>query len=72
MGRVNRFGWGEREGGRECISGRKTIGPNLGVDSERLVLSSGRANGMPCVEMKCVDVGRHTSGERALLDLTWS
>ena len=33
-----------------------------------LFLSAGEVNGIPGVAVKCVDIGRNTSGEGGLLD----
>ena len=33
------------------------------------VLSDGEAGGIPSVAVKCVDIGRNTSGEGGLLDI---
>ena len=33
------------------------------------VLSDGEAGGIPGVAVKCVDIGRNTSGEGGLLDI---
>ena len=35
--------------------------------SKLLVLSDGEAGGIPCVAVKCVEIGRNTSGEGDLL-----
>ena len=37
--------------------------------SKLLVLSDGEAGGIPSVAVKCVDIGRNTSGEGGLLDI---
>ena len=34
-----------------------------------LILSDGEAGGIPRVAVKCVDIGRNTSGEGGLLDI---
>ena len=34
-----------------------------------LTLSDGEAGGIPSVAVKCVDIGRNTSGEGGLLDI---
>ena len=34
-----------------------------------LILSDGEAGGIPSVAVKCVDIGRNTSGEGGLLDI---
>ena len=36
---------------------------------ELRVLSDGEAGGIPSVAVKCVDIGRNTSGEGGLLDI---
>ena len=37
--------------------------------SKLLVLSDGEAGGIPRVAVKCVEMGRNTSGEGGLLDI---
>ena len=46
---------------------------SMGLTHELLLklffLSIGEAGGIPCVAVKCVDIGRNTSGEGGLLDI---
>ncbi len=35
--------------------------------SKLLVLSDGEAGGIPCVAVKCADIGKNTDGEGSLL-----
>ena len=37
--------------------------------SKLFFLSDGEAGGIPSVAVKCVDIGRNTSGEGGLLDI---
>ena len=37
--------------------------------SKLLVLSDGEAGGIPGVAVKCIEIGRNTSGEGGLLDI---
>jgi hypothetical protein len=39
------------------------------VHLKLLFLSDGEAGGIPGVAVKCVDIGRNTSGEGGLLDI---
>ncbi len=58
----------ERGGRAESKSDVKTKGSTLGLALELFVLSAGEGSGIPCVAVKCVDIGRNTSGEGGLLD----
>ena len=37
--------------------------------SKLLVLSDGEAGGIPSVAVKCIEIGKNTSGEGGLLDI---
>ncbi len=41
---------------------------NMGAAFETFNLSVGEGSGIPGVAVKCVDIGRNTSGEGGLLD----
>ena len=45
----------------------KTMGLTPELLSKLLVLSDGEAGGIPGVAVKCVEIGRNTSGEGGLL-----
>jgi hypothetical protein len=47
----------------------KCRGSTLEVHLKLYVLSDGEADGIPGVAVKCVDIGRNTSGEGGLLDI---
>ncbi len=44
------------------------MGPTHSLDLYLYVLSAGEAIGIPCVEVKCVEVRRNTRGEGGVLD----
>ena len=46
----------------------KTRGSTSGLHLKLLFLSTGEADGIPSVAVKCVDIRRNTSGEGDLLD----
>ncbi len=46
----------------------KSAGLNLVMGSELIFLSAGEESGIPSVAVKCVDIGKNTSGEGGLLD----
>ena len=46
----------------------KTMGSTHKVHLKLFLLSVGEVNGIPGVAVKCVDIGRNTSGEGGLLD----
>ena len=46
----------------------KTMGSTHKVHLKLFLLSVGEVNGIPGVAVKCVDIGRNTSGEGDLLD----
>ena len=46
----------------------KTVGLTYGLHLKLSFLSVGEVNGIPGVAVKCVDIGRNTSGEGGLLD----
>ncbi len=48
--------------------GVKTTGSNRCLDLKLVFLSTGEADGIPSVAVKCVDIRRNTSGEGGLLD----
>ncbi len=58
----------ERECRRESKSEVKTTGSTYGLHLKLFVLSTGEADGIPSVAVKCVDIRRNTSGEGGLLD----
>ena len=47
----------------------KTQGSTLSLHLKLLILSDGEVGGIPGVAVKCVDIGRNTSGEGGLLDI---
>ena len=47
----------------------KFQGSTLELRLKLSFLSDGEAGGIPCVAVKCVDIGRNTSGEGGLLDI---
>ena len=53
---------------REGKSDVKTMGSTHKVHLKLFLLSVGGGNGIPGVAVKCVDIGRNTSGEGDLLD----
>jgi hypothetical protein len=46
----------------------KSLGLTEELPSKLLCLSPGEASGIPSVAVKCVDIGRNTSGEGGSLD----
>ena len=48
-------------------SGVKYQGLTLGLHLKLIILSEVEASGIPSVAVKCVDIGRNTSGEGGLL-----
>ena len=46
----------------------KTGGSTSGLHLKLWFLSTGEADGIPSVAVKCVDIRRNTSGEGGLLD----
>ena len=46
----------------------KSLGSTKELHSKLIDLSDGEENGIPGVTVKCVDIGRNTSGEGDLLD----
>ena len=53
---------------REGKSDVKTMGSTHSLHLKLFFLSVGEVNGIPRVAVKCVDIGRNTSGEGDLLD----
>ena len=53
---------------REIKSDVKIMGSTHNLHSKLTFLSMGEVNGIPGVAVKCVDIGRNTSGEGDLLD----
>ncbi len=58
----------EGAGRREIKSDVKTTGSPYGLHLKLFFLSTGEADGIPSVAVKCVDIRRNTSGEGGLLD----
>ncbi len=58
----------ERAGRRGSKSDGKTMGSTCGLHLKLFFLSTGEADGIPSVAVKCVDIRRTTSGEGGLLD----
>ncbi len=58
----------ERACGRESQTDMKTMGSTCGLHLKLFFLSTGEADGIPSVAVKCVDMRRNTSGEGGLLD----
>ncbi len=46
----------------------KTMGATCGLHLKLFFLSTGEADGIPSVAVKCVDIRRNTSGEGDFLD----
>ncbi len=46
----------------------KSCGLTAELHLKLLILSTGEADGIPSVAVKCVDIRRNTSGEGGLLD----
>ena len=46
----------------------KTVGSTRSLHLKLIPLSVGEVNGIPGVAVKCVEIGRNTSGEGGLLD----
>ena len=55
---------------RESKSDVKIVGSTHKLHLKLFFLSVGEVNGIPGVAVKCVDIGRNTSGEGELLDDT--
>ena len=53
---------------REGKSDVKIMGSTHNLHLKLFFLSVGEVNGIPSVAVKCVDIGRNTSGEGDLLD----
>ena len=53
---------------RDSKSDVKIMGLTHKLHLKLLFLSVGEVNGIPGVAVKCVDIGRNTSGEGGLLD----
>ena len=53
---------------RDCKSDVKLMGSTHNLHLKLFFLSVGEVNGIPSVAVKCVDIGRNTSGEGDLLD----
>ncbi len=68
MASVVRVEWVDRAARRESKSDVKTAGSTCGLHLELCFLSTGEADGIPSVAVKCVDIRRNTSGEGGLLD----
>ena len=47
----------------------KYHGSTVGLLLKLMILSDGEADGIPSVAVKCVEIGRNTSGEGGLLDI---
>ncbi len=60
--------WVERAGSRRGKSDVKSAGSTRELHLKLLPLSTGEADGIPSVAVKCVDIRRNTSGEGGLLD----
>ncbi len=58
----------KRECRRDCKSDVKAMGSTYGLHLKLSFLSTGEADGIPSVAVKCVDIRRNTSGEGGLLD----
>ena len=52
---------------RDCKSDVKTVGSTGSLHLKLRFLSVGEVSGIPGVAVKCVDIGRNTSGEGDLL-----
>ncbi len=65
---MRRSYWGERAWRRDGKSDVKTMGSTHSMHLKLSLLRVGEAGGIPCVEVKCVDIRRNTSGEGGLLD----
>ena len=55
---------------RDCKSDVKIMGSTHDLRLKLWFLRVGEVNGIPGVAVKCVDIGRNTSGEGELLDDT--
>ena len=53
---------------RDSKSDVKILGSTQNLRLKLLLLRVGEVNGIPGVAVKCVDIGRNTSGEGDLLD----
>ncbi len=58
----------ERQSRGESKSDVKAMGSTCGLHLKLFFLSTGEADGIPSVAVKCVDIRRKTSGEGGLLD----
>ncbi len=58
----------ERACRRESKSDVETMGSACGLHLKLFFLSTGEADGIPSVAVKCVDIRGNTSGEGGLLD----
>ena len=47
----------------------KTSGSTTGLHLKLFFLSDGEAGGIPSVAVKCIEIGKNTSGEGGLLDI---
>ena len=54
---------------RDGKSDVKIMGSTHNLHLKLYVLRMGEVNGIPGVAVKCVDIGRNTSGEGGLLDI---
>ncbi len=63
-----RMYWVSRAGRRESKSDVNTTGSTCGLHLKLIFVSTGEADGIPSVAVKCVDIRRNTSGEGGLLD----
>ena len=54
---------------RQCKSDVKYMGLTDELHLKLCCLSEVEAGGIPCVAVKCVEIGRNTSGEGGLLDI---
>ena len=54
---------------RDCKSDVKYGGLTSELHLKLQFLSDGEVSGIPSVAVKCVDIGRNTSGEGGLLDI---
>ena len=53
---------------RDCKSDVKLMGSTHNLHLKLWFLRVGEVNGIPSVAVKCVDIGKNTSGEGDLLD----
>ena len=52
-----------------CKSDVKYRSSTPGLHLKLHILSDGEAGGIPSVAVKCIDIGKNTSGEGGLLDI---